>query len=204
MRHLSAAQSNLICGRRRTRISMPARIGQQHGFNLFELLTALAIMGVLTAIAVPSFQSISINSNLSTQTNDLVSSLRQARSEAAKRGQNVTVCAANAGQTACSGAADWSTGWLIVDNAANVLQVREPLKASTATESAIVGAAGLIVFNRNGFSSSARTIKICGPTNAAERARGVIVSVDGRVRLATDSNSNSIAEDRAGTDLTCP
>jgi len=204
MRQVSAAKCNLICGRRRTRIAISGRFDQQRGFNLFELLTTLAILGVITAIAVPSFQSISINSNLSTQTNDLVSSLRQARSEAAKRGQNVTLCASNAGQTACSGAADWSTGWLIVDIGANVLQVREPLKASTATETAIVGAAGLIVFNRNGFTTSARTIKICGPNDAAERARGVIVSVDGRVRLATDSNSNSIAEDRSGADLGCP
>jgi Tfp pilus assembly protein FimT len=153
---------------------------------------------------VPSFQSISINSSLSTETNDLVSSLRHARSEAAKRGQNVTVCSANADFTACSGDADWSTGWLIVDNAANVIRVREALDADTATEMAIAGATGLIVFNRNGFSSSARTIKICGRNNTAKRARGVIISVDGRVRLATDSNNNQIAEDRSGTDLTCP
>jgi hypothetical protein len=78
------------------------------------------------------------------------------------------------------------------------------LDTDTATEQAIAGATGLIVFNRNGFTSNARTIKICGRENLAQRARGVIISVDGRVRLATDSNSNSIAEDRSGTDLTCP
>jgi len=176
----------------------------QRGFNLLELLIAISILGVITAIAVPSFQSISINSNLSTETNDLVASLRYARSEAAKQGLNVTVCSANAGLTACSGSADWSTGWLVVDSGGNVLNVREALPADTATEMDIVGGTGAIVFNRNGFSSSARTIKLCGPDNSARRARGVIVSVDGRVRLATDSNGNSIAEDRSGTDLGCP
>jgi type IV fimbrial biogenesis protein FimT len=204
MRQLSAAQHDSIGGDRRTRIVMPAARRGQHGFNLLELLTAIAILGVLTAIAVPSFQSISINSNLSTETNDLVSSLRQARSEAAKRGQDVTVCAANASLTACSDAADWSTGWLIVDNAANVIRIREALDSDSASEMAIAGATGRIVFNRNGFSTSARTIKLCGRDNAAQRARGVIVSVDGRVRLATDSDNNSIAEDRSGADLTCP
>lgn len=208
MRISGATQCELICGgSRRTPIKLPINrrhaFSGQRGFNLLELLIAIAILGIVTALAVPSFQSISINSNLSTETNDLVSSLRYARSEAAKQGQNVTVCAANAGLTACSDAADWSTGWLIVDNGGNVINVREPLPSTTATELTIVGATGRIVFNRNGFSSSARTIRLCGPNNSNERARGVIISVDGRVRLATDSNNNSINEDRSGAELSC-
>ena len=205
MRQLSAAiRDRSRDGRGRARLCASGAFVRQRGFNLFELLTAIAILGIVTAIAVPSFQTISINSNLSTETNDLVSSLRLARSEAAKQGQDVTVCSANAGLTACSGSADWSTGWLVIDSGGNVILAREALPASTATEMAIVGAVGSIVFNRNGFSTSARTIKLCGPNNAATRARGVIVSVDGRVRLATDSDSNSIVEDRSGTDLGCP
>ena len=205
MRATSAATCSSIRGGSRQIRSVPSGMPTgQRGFNLLELLIAISILGVITALAVPSFQSISINSNLSTETNDLVSSLRYARSEAAKQGLNVTVCSANAGLTACSGSADWSTGWLVVDSGGTVLNVREALAADTATEMDIVGGTGAIVFNRNGFSSSARTIKLCGPENSAQRARGVIVSVDGRVRLATDSNNNSIVEDRSGTDLGCP
>lgn len=204
MRGISAAPYSSSGGRYRSRDIFRRAPGRQLGFNLFELLTAIAILGVITALAVPSFQSISINSNLSTETNDLVSTMRYARSEAAKRGENVTVCSANAGLTACSGSADWSNGWLIVDSGGNVINVREALPSTTATEIDIVGGTGAIVFNRNGFSSSARTIKLCGPNNSAQRARGVIISVDGRVRLATDSDNNSIAEDRSGTDLGCP
>ena len=134
MRHLSAANRDSIRGgRSRTRVSLRAGLAGQRGFNLFELLTAIAILGIITAIAVPSFQSITVNSRLSTETNDLVSSLRFARSEAAKQGQNVTVCAANAGLTACSGAADWSTGWIVIDTGGNVLFAREALQATTAS-----------------------------------------------------------------------
>ncbi len=205
MREVSATKCQSICGGgSRTRIVMPVAGRRQAGFNLLELMITIGILGVITAIAIPSFQSVSINSSLSTETNDLVSSLRHARSEAAKQGQNVTVCSANAGYTACSGAADWSTGWLIVDTAANVIRIREALDTDTATEQAIAGAQGLIVFNRNGFTTNARTIKLCGRQNSAQRARGVIISIDGRVRLATDSDANSIAEDRSGVDLTCP
>lgn len=205
MRVLSAGKCDSICGGQyRSRIDMRRAPKWQSGFNLLELLIAIAILGIITALAVPSFQSIAINSNLSTETNDLVSTLRQARSEAAKRGENVTVCSADAGLTACSDSADWTTGWVIVDNGGNVIRVREALPSSTASEMAVVGATGRIVFNRNGFSTSARTIKLCGPDNSAQRARGVIISVDGRVRLATDSDNNSIVEDRSGTDLGCP
>lgn len=205
MRDLGAEKCQSMCGgRSRTSVVVTASARLQAGFNMLELLIAIGILGVITAIAVPSFQSISINSSLSTETNDLVSSLRHARSEAAKQGQNVTVCSANGDYTACSGDADWTTGWLIVDSAANVIRVREALDTDTATEQDVAGATGLIVFNRNGFSSSARTVKICGRDDSAQRARGVIISVDGRVRLATDSDNNSIAEDRSGVDLTCP
>lgn len=181
-----------------------SRAKSQRGLTLFELLVSMAVFGLLTAIAVPSFETVSTNSSLATETNELMASLRQARSEAAKRGQNVTVCAANAALTACSGNGNWGAGWLIVDNAANVIRVREALTTNNASETSIIGAAGSIVFNRSGFSTNARTIKLCGRRNDARRARGVIISVDGRVRLATDSNSNSIVEDRSGTDLTCP
>ncbi len=205
MREVSATKCQSICGgQSRTRIVMPVTGRRQAGFNLLELMITIGILGVITAIAIPSFQSVTINSSLSTETNDLVSSLRHARSEAAKQGQNVTVCSANGDYTACSGATDWTTGWLIVDTAANVIRVREALETDTATEQAIAGAQGLIVFNRNGFTTNARTIKLCGRQNSPERARGVIISIDGRVRLATDSDANSIAEDRSGVDLTCP
>ena len=204
MRTQSAAQCDLIFGRRRRRVGLRCGPSGQGGLNLLELLTAITILGIVTALAVPSFQSVSINSNLSTETNDLVSSLRLARSEAAKQGLNVTVCSANAALTACSDSADWGTGWLVIDSGGNILNIRDPLPSSSALEWGVVGATGRIVFNRNGFTSSARTIALCGPDGSAERARGVIVSVDGRVRLATDSNNNSINEDRSGADLGCP
>ena len=61
------------------------------GFTLTELVVAIAIAGMLAGIAVPSFLS-SIQSNrLTTSANDFVSALNLARSEAAKRGEQVVV-----------------------------------------------------------------------------------------------------------------
>ena len=42
----------------------------------------------------------------------LVLALQMGRSEAAKRGQSITVCASADGDT-CSGATNWATGWIV-------------------------------------------------------------------------------------------
>jgi hypothetical protein len=36
------------------------------------------------------------------------------------------------------------------------------------------------------------------------RARGIVITTDGRVRLASDGNGNGVVEDRTGADVGCP
>ena len=48
---------------------------------------------------------------LTAQTNDLVTVLNYARSEAIKRGVRVTLCSSNNG-TSCLGSTTWDTGWI--------------------------------------------------------------------------------------------
>ncbi len=61
------------------------------GFTLIELITTITIAGILAGTAIPSFIS-TINSNrLTTYANELLASLNLARSEAIKRGIQVTV-----------------------------------------------------------------------------------------------------------------
>lgn len=76
------------------------------GFSLVELMTAIAIMAVLMAIAVPSFTSL-INSNrLTSQGNEIVASLQYARSEAIRSNRRATLCPSTDGSS-CSNADDW-------------------------------------------------------------------------------------------------
>lgn len=177
---------------------------RQRGLTLLELLTAMVVLGILAAIAIPSFEQVTASNQLAADTNELVASMQQARSAAITRGENVTICASDAALAACSGGANWGAGWVVLDAAANVLQVHGALPVNSANEIGAVGAVGAVVFNRNGFSTNARTIKLCDPNNDARRARGVVISPDGRVRLASDSNGNNIVEDRAGADVGCP
>jgi type IV fimbrial biogenesis protein FimT len=100
----------------------------QSGFTLFELLTTIAVLGILLAVGVPSFSSIIRNNRIAAATNDLVTALTFARSEAMKRGDMVTTCPSE-DQAACAGSNDWSTGWIVfVDrNLDGARDVDEPL-----------------------------------------------------------------------------
>jgi type IV fimbrial biogenesis protein FimT len=86
---------------------------QSGGFSLLELILALAIGAILLGIAVPSFTAIIRQNRIANETNEFMVTLSLARSEAVKRGVRISVCSSNAAQTACSGATNWSNGWLL-------------------------------------------------------------------------------------------
>jgi type IV fimbrial biogenesis protein FimT len=84
------------------------------GFGLVELMTVVAIVAVLTAIALPSYAHVMKLNRLTTDANNMMAAMNLARNEAITRGRPVSVCASTNG-TACTGAAtdDWSGGWIV-------------------------------------------------------------------------------------------
>ncbi|WP_293641502.1 GspH/FimT family pseudopilin [Polaromonas sp.] len=86
------------------------------GMTLIELMVAIALVAIIMAIGVPSYRYITYSSRIAGEINSLLGDLQFARSEAAKEGVPVTVCASTDG-TSCSGSAAWSSGWIVfVDN----------------------------------------------------------------------------------------
>lgn len=82
----------------------------QAGFTLIELMVTISVLAVLLGVGVPSFQATIQGNRITTTANDLVAALQLARSEAVRRGVNVTVCSSN-NQSTCSGA--WTNGWVV-------------------------------------------------------------------------------------------
>jgi type IV fimbrial biogenesis protein FimT len=82
------------------------------GFTLIELVVAMAILGILLALAAPSFRDAMMNVRLTGAANDLMTDLSIARSEAVKRDVQTAVCASN-DQKTCTGN-PWEKGWIVM------------------------------------------------------------------------------------------
>ena len=93
---------------------MNIQITKYHGFTLIELIATIAVIAVIALSAGPELGTFLSRNKLTTQTNNFVSSLNLARSEAAKRAINITVCVSNTAQDDCD-VTNWENGWIVFD-----------------------------------------------------------------------------------------
>lgn len=91
---------------------------KESGMTLLELMIVLAVSAVLLGIGIPSFASLAHSSRLSSATNEMISSLHLARSEAIKRNSRVVLCTSETG-TSCAPSGDWHQGWLVFHDTNN-------------------------------------------------------------------------------------
>ena len=103
------------------------------GFTLIELMLTLAIAAILITLAIPNFRDTMQNNRAYTQSNSLLTALNITRSEATKKRMDVFICSSTVATTCtteancCNGGADWSTGWVVVDDNDNIIQRWESL-----------------------------------------------------------------------------
>lgn len=96
---------------------MPSPIGQR-GFTLVELVVTLAVLAIVTSMAVPAFDEMLRQWRRDSATRELSTTLGLARSEAIKTSRQTVVCPSTNG-IACAATNEWLGGWLLfVDDGA--------------------------------------------------------------------------------------
>lgn len=178
----------------------PRRLAEQ-GFTLVELAVTLVVLAALVAAAVPFMRDFVGGRLVESQAEEMVSTLRQARSEAMKRRLEVSVCAGKSlsgANAACSGTATWSDGWIsFVDyNNNGERDAGEPLlrvfagpaglKASGGTVYSLTLARTGILLRANGaqVTGDAQSWMSFSPKSGSDRAaRTICVNRQGRVAL---------------------
>lgn len=127
------------------------------GFTLTELLVVIVLLGIVLGMALPSFREATVRNRIVAEHNELQASLMLARSEAIRRNQPVSVCAANATLDDCQNS--WGQGWLIwrdvdgdgtVDAAVAATDEPEILQVGQISPADQIAGPTLVTFDRRG------------------------------------------------------
>jgi type IV fimbrial biogenesis protein FimT len=101
------------------------RRSKSGGFTLIELMVTVAVLAILSAIAIPQLTRFITNARVSGTMNEYIAAVNLARAEAVSRGVRVTICAAATTTTCRTSGTDWTVGgWIVfVDDGLNPGQV---------------------------------------------------------------------------------
>lgn len=132
--------------------------------TLIELVVVMVLVGILVAIGVPSYHSITYSSRTAAESNALLGDLQYARAEAAREGQSVTVCISSNGTSCDSASTAWQEGWIVfsdikadqtVDPGDTVLRVQPKFSSGDTFQSGNNDYA--VTFTREGFANLGAT-----------------------------------------------
>ena len=159
----------------------------QQGLTLLECLATLAIIAIVTAIAIPSFRDQIADAQARSATTTLYAAMQFARSTAQRRGQVVVLCPMveiDTEQPQCAGHFGQRLGALLVsDNGHQLLRVWPPTEGVRVTNrSGVLPVTGRLSWDAWGVGGRNLTLSVC----ADGRNWAVITNRLGRPRLAQD------------------
>jgi type IV fimbrial biogenesis protein FimT len=176
-------------------IRCPLPRAAPRGFTAIELLVVIAILGILAALAAPSFIGLTERWRVRDASEAMVSTVYLARAEAMRRGGGIVV-RKNPNRDGCSLAktnADWGCGWFVFHdlNNNNRLDANEEVlrtyPGASGTDVTHTRGGEFFSVNRNGIVGSLNVRGFAISPNrtgiSSPATRSVCVASGGRVRI---------------------
>ncbi|CAG1008397.1 hypothetical protein BURK1_03524 [Burkholderiales bacterium] len=85
---------------------------REAGLTLIEVAVTLALLAVVTALALPTWHHWLARQELANRAQTLATALERARTEAIKRGHRVNLCKSTDAST-CADDGEWTRGWIV-------------------------------------------------------------------------------------------
>lgn len=185
------------------------------GFTLIELIVTVVLAAIILTIGVPSFRDTLQNNRRTAQINEIITAFNTTRSEAIKRGTQVTMCKSTNGTscdtTTCNagtGSNCWESGWVIfadangdgtIDTTDTIINVHGALNPGLSFRSGSTFI-NWIGYRSNGTSrgngaaatdtDSNRTFRICD-VRGVDQARFAVVNATGRLSIREKQSGDS-------------
>jgi type IV fimbrial biogenesis protein FimT len=167
------------------------------GFTLIELMITIAIVAVITMIAIPAMGDFILNNRIRSQSGDLMLQLVHARSEAMRTASRVTICPGTSG--GCAGStSEWESGWVAfidtnsnaaLDTGETIISVSAALDGNNTLRSTVFSS--YISFRHDGSSADISgagqggSFALCDnrPFGDGDDARAIVITVTGRIKV---------------------
>jgi len=156
------------------------------GYTLLEIMIAIAIAGILMAVAIPSLTSFIKNNRILAETNGLMIAIKTARTEAMTRRTNITVCRSS-DNVNCDGTGDNFIAFSDA-NVANIVDGADDIVYSTTIDAnnltlSYSGGASIRFDSRGRAIGSSGTITVCDDRGDNYK-RGITIEPIGRSKPA--------------------
>lgn len=177
----------------------------QTGVTLIELMVVVVLVAIFTFVGIPSYQYVTTTNRMATEMNGFVGDIQFARSEAIKRGYDVSMCASDPSNNQptttnpqCLGTStsNWSSGWVVYtpafgSTATSVLRIHAALTQGDQLVTNGTSNPGLLTFNRYGFTTQAQTYSLTLGATSSPLANPpcAVLSTVGRIRVGKIQNT---------------